>query len=152
MTSKAKRCGFLEGVPDTKGGAPTSRSGSQSKFHQGALTSCTYAKRFAAQNQLYYLWSLVFPEEEAMQFRKPPFNEKFLIVLIAQFGCDNTSFHDPFCFSVFSSLNYRNRIKQVRTCVFQFLSHFFKLLLQTLNHHVFYLCGFVLHYPHLCSY
>lgn len=121
MRSKAKRCGFLEGVPDTKGGAPTSRSGSQSKFHQGALTSCTYAKRFATQNQLYYLWSLDFSEEDAMQFRKPPFNEELFIVLIAQFGCDNTSFYDPFCFSVFSSLNYRNRIKQVRTRVFQFL-------------------------------
>lgn len=49
-----------------------------------------------------------------MQLRKPPFNEELFIVLIAQFGCDDTSFYDPFCFSVFSSLNYRNRIKQVR--------------------------------------
>lgn len=60
-----------------------------------------------------------------MRFRNPLLNEKppLLIVLIAQFGCDNPSFYQsPFCFSAFSSLHYRN-IKQVRVSL-------------TLNHHV----------------
>lgn len=60
------------------------------------------------QNRIFYLWSLDFPEEDTTLYANSSFSEDspLPIVLIAQFGCDNTNSCSPFCFSAFNSLNY----------------------------------------------
>lgn len=60
MRNKAKRCGFLEGVPDIKGGVPTSRSGNQSKFHHGGPYVMHIYTKIAVKKTGFYLWSLDF--------------------------------------------------------------------------------------------
>lgn len=83
MTNKAKRCGYLEGVPDTKGGVPTSRSGSQSKFHHGGpYVVYAYAK-IAVHNQFFfYLWSLDFERRIRYLPRMFLLNEKSLNLVV----------------------------------------------------------------------
>lgn len=63
MMNKAKRYGFLEGVPDIKGGVPISRSGNQSKFHHGGpYVVHAYAKSVCMRKSVLFIYGLLISE------------------------------------------------------------------------------------------
>lgn len=76
--SRAKPCGYPKGLPDTKGGAPTSRSGSQSNSTRGPLRRA-YAR--GCSWFFRYLWSLDFPGEDVTQPADPSLDESPLPIV-----------------------------------------------------------------------